>query len=144
METLTSVIYPKQYIFYEDDSKKIYKVINEIENAKPVDEYLWNPITTITEKSVQGEIYSLIQHEDERLGWVNLDKSIQIFRHEPVYYKFIDQEFENHELNIKMNNVKDYRAQFNNKILTVKSEIDYNGKKLLGVFIKNKFAGFHP
>ena len=144
MISLASIIYPKQYIFLENDDKKIYKVINDVENAKPVDEYLWSPITTITEKKVDGTVYSLIQHEDERLGWVNLEKSIQILRHEPVYYKFIDQEFENHEPNVKMGNVKDYRVQFSNKILTVKSEIEYNGEILLGVFIKNKFSGFHP
>src|SRR5699024_259790 len=144
MISLASIIYPKQYIFLANDDKKIYKVINDVENVKPVDEYLWSPITTITEKKVDGTVYSLIQHEDERLGWVNLEKSIQILRHEPVYYKFIDQEFENHELNVKMGNVKDYRVQFSNKILTVKSEIEYNGETLLGVFIKNKFSGFHP
>ncbi|SDL08639.1 hypothetical protein SAMN05216216_1211, partial [Lacicoccus qingdaonensis] len=31
MDSLKSIIYPKQYIFYEDDGRKIYKTINEVE-----------------------------------------------------------------------------------------------------------------
>src|SRR5699024_8617688 len=78
-----------------------------------------------------------------RSGWVSLNNSIQLFRFKPKSYKFIAEDFEANEINDKLNIIKDFKTHFTNKILTVKSEIEYNGKKLLGVFIKDRFFGFH-
>lgn len=143
MSELEGLNYPKQYIFLENENTKIYKKIGENEGAKAVDSYLGAPITTITEKKVDGVNYYLIQYEDERLGWVNLKNSIQIFRFEPEVYRFIDSDFKAHDINFRMGLKKDFQSHFKGKLLNVKSEIKVNGERLLSIFIKNKFYGFH-
>src|SRR5699024_12338816 len=100
-------------------------------------------ITTITEKHEDGVKYTRIQHEDERLGWINLQNSIQLFRFKDKSYMFIAEDFEANEINDKLNIVKDFKTHFTNKIVTVKSEVEYKGKKLLAVFVKDRFFGFH-
>jgi len=144
MESLETLIYPKQYIIIENDDKKIYETINAEENMKPVDEYLWAVVSVITEKNVEGITYSLFQYDDERVGWINFENSLQIFRFPAESYRFIDQEIIDTEINEKMGINKDFRTHFQNKLVTIKSEIEYDGKRLFGAFVNKKFAGFHP
>ncbi|MFD2830015.1 hypothetical protein [Corticicoccus populi] len=144
MENLESLRYSKQYILFEDEQTKIYKKINDQNSTETVDKYLWDPVTTITESIVDDEKFYLIQHDDQKLGWINLKKSIQVFRFEPETYRFLDQNFKAHEINLKIGIDKDFRTHFNNKLLTVKSEINIDGTRLFSVFVKNKFFGFHP
>lgn len=143
MKEILEYDYPKQFILHEKSETKIYRVIGEDEGSKDIDDYQYSIITTISEKKDDGVKFTQIQHEDERLGWVNLNNSIQLFRFKPKSYKFLAEDFEANEINDKLNIVKDFKTHFTNKILTVKSEIEYNGKKLLGIFIKDRFFGFH-
>lgn len=143
MKEILEYDYPKQFILHEKSGTKIYRVIGEDEGSKDIDDYQYSIITTISEKNDDGVKYTQIQHEDERLGWVSLNNSIQLFRFKPKSYKFLAEDFEANEINDKLNIVKDFKTHFTNKILTVKSEIEYNGKKLLGIFIKDRFFGFH-
>ena len=143
MKSITEYDYPKQYILIENDDTKIYKSIGEDENTEEIDEYLYKVISTIKEKIENNMKFTLIQHEDARIGWINLENSIQILRFKARYYRFTADDFIANEINDKLEIVKDFKTHFTDKLLTIKSEIDYNGKRLLGVFIKDKFFGFH-
>ena len=143
MKEILEYDYPKQYILNEKPGTKIYKVIGEDEGSEEIDDYQFSIITTITEKHEDGVKYTRIQHEDERLGWINLQNSIQLFRFKDKSYMFIAEDFEANEINDKLNIVKDFKTHFTNKIVTVKSEVEYKGKKLLAVFVKDRFFGFH-
>ena len=143
MKSITEYDYPKQYILIENDDTKIYKIIGEDENTEEIDEYLYKVISTITEKEENDMKFTLIQHEDARLGWINLENSIQILRFKTRYYRFTADDFIANEINDKLEIVKDFKTHFTDKLLTVKSEIEFNGKRLLGVFMKDKFFGFH-
>lgn len=144
METLKKLSYPKQYILIEDEKKKIYKNLNNSENVKAADEYLYGVITVIQEEEIDGEIYSEIQYDDQKLGWISLSDSLQIFRFEKEVFRFIEEDFEVASINRKMELEKDFKAHFANRLLNIKSEIYYEGDWLYGVFIKEKFFGFHP
>src|SRR5699024_10936498 len=126
MKEILEYDYPKQFILHEKSGTKIYRVIGEDEGSKDIDDYQYSIITTISEKKDDGVKFTQIQHEDERLGWVNLNNSIQLFRFKPKSYKFIAEDFEANEINDKLNIIKDFKTHFTNKILTVKSEIEYN------------------
>lgn len=143
MEKIESYDYPKQIILNEVDGTKIYKKLGNDETALEVDDYNWQIVSTITEKIHDEQLYTLIQHEDSRLGWINFRKSIQVFRFEPVISRFIDEDFEVHEINEKLGINKDFQSHFVGKLLSIKSEIVYDGQRLLGVFVKDKFFGFH-
>lgn len=143
MKSIGEYDYPKQYILNEEQGTKIYKVIGVDEGAEEIDEYQFKVVSTITEKEDGNEKYSLIQHEDQRIGWINLKNSIQIYRFKAVNSRFIRDDFIANEINDKLDIVKDFKTHFTGKILTVKSEIEYEGERLLGVFIKDKFFGFH-
>lgn len=143
MKSITEYDYPKQYILIENDNTKIYKIIGEDENTEEIDEYLYKVISTITEKEENDMKFTLIQHEDQRLGWIQLEDSIQILRFKSRYYRFTADDFKANQINDKLEIVKDFKTHFTDKLLTVKSEIEFNGKRLLGVFMKDKFFGFH-
>src|SRR5699024_3489349 len=143
MKEILEYDYHKQFILHKKSGTKIYRVIGEDESSKDIDDYQYSIITTISEKKDDGVKFTQIQHEDERLGWVNLNNSIQLFRFKPKSYKFLAEDFEANEINDKLNIVKDCKTTLFRSILTVKSEIEYNGKKLLGIFIKDRFFGFH-
>src|SRR5699024_7394942 len=143
MKSLQELSYPKQYIINENDNKKIYKSLTSDENMLHVDEYLWSVVFVISERTVDGDTYSLIQYDDERLGWINFEESIQIFRFPQEPYRFIDQEIKVNHINEKMGIKKDFRTHFQNKLVTVKAEITYDGKHLLGIFVNKNFAGIH-
>lgn len=143
MEKIQSYDYPRQIILKEKEGTKIYQKIEVDDSSVEVDDYQWQIISTITDMKVDDESYSLIQHEDSQLGWVKFTDSIQIFRFKPEISKFIDDEFEVNIINEKLNINKDFRTHFTGKLLTIKSEITYEGNRLLGVFVKDKFFGFH-
>lgn len=143
MENIKSYDYPKQIILNEEDGTKIYKKIGNDENSVEVDDYQWQVVSTITDKIYNQNVFSLIQHEDSQLGWINFKNSIQIFRFEPEISRFIDDEFEANKINEKLGINKDFRTHFTGKLLSIKSEILYEGNRLLGIFVKDKFFGFH-
>lgn len=143
MKEIVAYDYPKQFILNEEEGTKIYRSVGEDEGSKEIDDYQFTIVSTITEKYEDGIKYTQIQHEDERLGWINLQNSIQLFRFKAKSYKFIAEDFEANEINDKLNIVKDFKTHFSGKMVTVKSEIEYKGNKLLSVFVKDKFFGFH-
>src|SRR5699024_10896405 len=143
MEKIKSYDYPKQIIVNEEDGTKIYKKLENDRDAIEVDDYKWQVVSTITDKIHNQNVYSLIQHEDSQLGWINFKNSIQIFRFEPEISRFIDEEFVTNGINEKLGINKDFRTHFTGKLLSIKSEILYEGNRLLGVFVKDKFFGFH-
>lgn len=143
MEKIESYDYPRQFILKETEGTKIYKKINVDESSVEVDDYQWQVVSTINDAIVEDEIYTLIQHEDSQLGWIKFDDSIQIFRFNQKIARFIDDEFEVNTINEKLNITKDFRTHFSGKLLSIKSEITYDDKRLVGVFIKDKFFGFH-
>lgn len=144
MKKLDELNYPKQYILLENNNTDIYKSPNEKNVVSIVDEYMFNIVSTVNEQIIEDEKFYLIQHDDKKVGWIKLKDSIQIFRFKPLSGKFIDENFEVNEINNKIGLNKDFRAHFSNKILKFKSEIEYKGKRLVGVFVKDKFFGFHP
>jgi len=135
--------YPKQYILVEDKSTKIYKSLYDHLEFENVDDYVFSVVTSITQEMIGNEIWHLIQHEDTELGWIKLSNSIQIYRYQPKLYKVIESVFQPNELNERMGISKDFISHFKDNMLTVKSEITYNGEKYYSVFLKNKFHGFH-
>lgn len=143
MIDLKELNYPKQYILNEENNTEIYKSIYEKNAISLVDEYMYNVVSVVNEQIINGQKYSLIQHDDKKVGWIKFNKSIQIFRFKAISGKFIDESFEVNEINEKMGLVKDFRAHFSNKLLKFKSEIEYKGEKLVGVFVKDNFFGFH-
>lgn len=143
MKEIAEYDYPKQIILNETEGTKIYKKLGKIENALEIDDYNCQVVTTIMEKDYNNERYTLIQHEDSRLGWIKLQDSIQIFRFEPVIARFIEDEFEANIINDKLGIIKDFHSHFTGRLLTIKSEIAYKDNQLLGVFVKDKFFGFH-
>lgn len=143
MKNINKYDYPKQILLNEKLGTKIYRKLEVDENSIEVDDYQWQIVSTITDKSKEKDIYSLIQHEDTRLGWINFKESIQIFRFEPEISRFIDNQFRPNSINEKLNINKDFRTHFEGKLLSIKSEITYEGQRLLGVFVKDKFFGFH-
>src|SRR5699024_7565245 len=83
----------------KDPKKKIRKRVNS--DVEPIDiyDYLWKVITTISMQSFEGKVYHLIQHEDKKLGWIELEDSIQILRFPAQHYKVIEERFNNNEIN---------------------------------------------
>jgi len=143
MKEIKNYDYPRQIIVNEEDGTKIYKKLESDKDAVEVDDYKWQVVSTIADKIQNQSVYSLIQHEDSRLGWINFKNSIQIFRFEPEISRFIDKEFVANNINEKLGINKDFRTHFTGKLLSIKSEILYEGNRLLGVFVKDKFFGFH-
>lgn len=143
IEQLKDYNYSKQFIFNENQDKKIQKRLNSADDVLNVDDYLWNIITTVSQRVIDGERYYLIQHEDKELGWCLLEDSIQIFRFPAKHFRVIEEKFTVNELNKKMNIDKDFISHFKGKLLNVKSQVFYGDEIYYSVFIKNKFHGFH-
>src|SRR5699024_6285825 len=108
-----------------------------------INDYLVNTMTIVPIQNVEGKIYHLIQHEDKKLGWLELEDYIQIFRFPAQHYKVIEEKFSNNEINRNMNIEKDFISHFKGKLLNIKSQIMYENEIYYSVFIKNKFHGFH-
>lgn len=142
MNNLNDIVYPKRFILIENN-KKIYKSLYNDEKFENIDEYLYSIVTSVTQEKRNDEVWHLIQYEDSELGWINLKDSIQIFRFQPTIYKVIESSFQPNELNEKMGIVKDFISHFKDNMLTIKSQISYQGEKYYSVFLKNKFHGFH-
>ncbi|MBF0753087.1 hypothetical protein E4T89_02295 [Jeotgalicoccus nanhaiensis] len=136
--------YSKQYILLEKETNVILKNLKD--NSKVIDntDYQWKIVTSVTQKNYNGEMYDFIQLDDQKVGWIKLEDSIQIFRFNPRTFKLIEDKYYSDEINMKLDFEKDFYSAFEGKLLTIKSEIDYNDKKYYGVFIKDKFQGFHP
>lgn len=143
IEQIKDYNYSKQFIFNENQDKKIQKRLNSDDDVLNVDDYLWSVITTVSQRVIDGKRLSLIQHEDKELGWIELENSIQIFRFPAKHYRVIEDKFTVNELNKKMNIDKDFISHFKGKLLNVKSQVFYDGDVYYSVFIKNKFHGFH-
>src|SRR5699024_2878665 len=141
--TLDTYNYSRQFILVEDQDKKIRKRVNSDVELIDIDDYLWKVITTISMQSFEGKVYHLIQHEDKKLGWIELEDSIQILRFPAQHYKVIEERFNNNEINSNMNIEKDFISHFKGKLLNIKSQIIYNDEIYYSVFIKDKFHGFH-
>lgn len=143
MEEITKLNYPKLFILNENDNTKISKSLDSLDEKEAIKEYKWKIVSTVTEEHKDDKIYTLIQYKEKKLGWIELNSSIQIFRFEPKIYRFIDNDFIVSDINKKILINKNFKEDLSNKLLTVHSEIEYQGKKLLGIFIKNEFYGFH-
>src|SRR5699024_11211957 len=59
-------------------------------------------------------------------------------------YKLNENNYNSDDINSKLEFEKDFFSAFQDKLLTVKSEIEYQNERYFGVFIKDKFQGFHP
>src|SRR5699024_11329215 len=103
MKEILEYDYPKQFILHEKSGTKIYRVIGEDEGSKDIDDYQYSIITTISEKNDDGVKYTQIQHEDERLGWVSLNISLQLFMFKQKSYKFIAEILDSYVINNKFN-----------------------------------------
>lgn len=143
MEEIINLNYPKLFIFNESENTKILNTNNSMPNELLAKEYNWKIISSITEKNQDNENFTLIQNKDKKLGWVKLDSSIQIFRFEPRTYRIINDDFTINDINMKMLINKNFKDDLPNKLLTVRSEIEYQGERLLSIFIKDEFYGFH-
>lgn len=142
IEKLENYNYSKIYVFTEDENKKIYKRLNS-DDVIDVDDYQFKIITSVSQRNIDGKKMHLIQYEDKQLGWIDLEKSIQIFRFPARHYKVIEATFQPNDLNEKMGISKDFIAHFQNKLLNIKSQITYENEIYYSVFIKDKFHGFH-
>lgn len=141
-ENFSDYNYSKQYIFVEDDNKKILKRLNRDE-VIDTDDFQYKIVTSVSQTDVEGKKMHLLQYEDKQLGWIELEKSIQIFRFPAEHYQIIEDIFQPNELNEKMGISKDFIAHFQGKLLNIKSQITYDGELYYSVFLKNKFHGFH-
>lgn len=135
--------YPKQFILIEDEAKEVYKNLNSDQDVQNIDDYLWKVVTTITQRNVEGRVYYKLQYEDKSIGWVELEDSIQIFRHSARHFRVMEDEFSTNDINRKMGIDKDFISHFKGRLLNIKSEVFYQGERYYSVFIKNKFHGFH-
>lgn len=135
--------YSRQFILIETQNKKIRKRLKSDLELIDIDDYLWKIVTTISVQNIDGTYYHLLQHEDKKLGWLDLEDSIQIFRFPAKHYKIIEDKFSNNEINSNMNINKDFISHFKGKLLNIKSQIKFNNEVYYSVFIKNKFHGFH-
>ncbi|CAM2895396.1 hypothetical protein [Salinicoccus roseus] len=135
--------YPKQFILIEDEAKKVYKNLNSDQDVQNIDDYLWKVVTTVTQRNVEGKVYHKLQYEDKSIGWVELEDSIQIFRHSPRHFRVMEDEFSTNDINRKMGIDKDFISHFKGRLLNIKSEVFFQGERYYSVFIKNKFHGFH-
>lgn len=141
--SLIEYSYPKQFILIEDKNCKIYKSVYDDSEYENIDEYLYNIVTSVTQKKINDKIMHLLQVEDKEVGWINFQNSIQIFRFQPRQFKVIEDGFQSNRLNDLLGIKKDFISHFKNKILTIRSEITFENEKYYSVFIKNKFHGFH-
>lgn len=141
---LSNYNYSKQFILLEDELNVIMKNLKK--DSKVIDnlDFQWKIITSVTQKNYNGQLYSYIQLDDQKVGWINLQKSIQIFRFKPTSFKLIEDKYYSDELNLNLDFEKDFYSAFEGKLLTVKSELMYKGQRYYGVFLKEKFQGFHP
>lgn len=141
---LSNYNYSKQFILLEDELNVIMKNLKK--DSKVIDnlDFQWKIITSVTQKNYNDQLYSYIQLDDQKVGWLNLQKSIQIFRFKPKSFKLIEDKYYSDELNSKLDFEKDFYSAFEGKLLTVKSELMYKGQRYYGVFLKEKFQGFHP
>src|SRR5699024_7276574 len=121
--------YPKLFILNEDDNTKISKSLESLDEKEAIKEYKWKIVSTVTEEQKDDKIYTLIQYKEKKLGWIELNSSIQIFRFEPKIYRFIDNDFIVSDINKKILINKNFKEDLSNKLLTVHSEIEYQGKK---------------
>lgn len=135
--------YSRQFILVEEQNKKIRKQLKSDIELIDIDDYLWKIVTTISMQEIDGTYYHLLQYEDKKLGWLDLEGSIQIFRFPAKHFKVIEERFSNNEINSNMNIEKDFISHFKGKLLNIKSQIKFNDEVYYSVFIKNKFHGFH-
>src|SRR5699024_6726201 len=143
-EKLKNYNYSKQYILVEDNSNVILKNLKENSKIIDIEDYQWKIVTSVTCKKFQDKIYDLIQFDDQQVGWIELKSSIPICRFAPKTYKLIEDNYYSDDINSKLEFEKDFFSAFQGKLLTVKSEIEYQNERYFGVFIKDKFQGFHP
>lgn len=130
------------YIFNEDPSKKILKKLNKDELID-VDDFQFKIVTSVSQQEKDDKLMHLIQYEDKQIGWIELEESMQIFRFPAKHFQVIPEIFQPNELNEKMGIEKDFIAHFQGKLLTIKSQVNYNNEVYYSVFLKNKFHGFH-
>lgn len=135
--------YSRQFIFLEDAANTFLKTLESEDGQEQLDDYLWKIVTSVSQKEVDGKIFHMIQHEDKRLGWIELKDSLRIYRHPAEQYKVVEDIFSSNELNQKMGIEKDFISHFKERLLTVKSEVMFEDERYLSVFIKEKFHGFH-
>ncbi|HLR67004.1 MAG TPA: hypothetical protein VK105_07685 [Virgibacillus sp.] len=135
--------YSRQFILVENPKKQIRKRLKSDLELIEIDDYQWKIVSTISMQRIDDKLYHLLQYEDKKLGWLDLEDSIQIFRFPAKHYKVIEEKFSNNEVNSNMNIEKDFISHFKGKLLNVKSQITFNGETYYSVFIKDKFHGFH-
>ena len=87
--------------------------------------------------------YNLIQFDNEKLGWINLEDSIQVFRFSNRYCRIDDKHLSNNEINKKMNNQHNVLLEKTNKLLTIKSMIFFEEEQYFSVFHNEEFLGFY-
>lgn len=141
-EKIEQYDYSRLYIFIEDDNKKILKRLKR-DDLLDVDDYQYKIVTSVSQRNVDGKKLHLLQYEDKQLGWIELERSIQIFRFPVKQFQVIEGVFQPDDLNEKMGISKDFIAHFQGKILNIKSQITYADEVYYSVFLKNKFHGFH-
>lgn len=142
-EMLKNYNYSKQYILVEDNSNVILKNLKENPKIIDIEDYQWKIVTSVTSKKFQDKTYDLIQFDDQQVGWIELKSSIPIYRFASKTFKLIEDNYYSNDINSKLEFEKDFFSAFQGKLLTVKSEIEYQGERYFGVFIKEKFQGFH-
>lgn len=135
--------YPKLYIFKENNNVHIIPAKYSSEETSNVASYNYKIVTAVTEKVITGDTLSLIQYDNQAIGWVKLSESIRIYRFKPKNFYLLNDKFEPHKINEKLGLNFNYESIFKKKVLTVKSEIRYENERLFGVFVKETFCGFH-
>ncbi|MFC3900392.1 hypothetical protein [Aliicoccus persicus] len=142
IDKLKEYNYTKLYIFLENNDKKFVKRLNSDE-VIDVDEYQYKIVTSVTQKDHEGRKMHLIQYEDKKIGWIELEDSMQIFRFPAKSYQVIENKFQPNILNENMGMSKDFISHFKGKLLKIKSLVEFNDEIYFSVFIKTKFHGFH-
>ena len=130
------------YIFNEDLTKKFRKDLKKDEYID-TDDIQMKIVTSVSQKEVDDKFFHLIQYEDKKMGWIELDESIKIYRFPAKHFQVIPEIFQPTELNDLMGISKDFIAHFQGKLLSIKSQVTYKDEVYFGVFLKNKFHGFH-
>src|SRR5699024_4108219 len=134
--------YSRKILFMEDKVKKFKENIGE-SKEKEIDFGEAQIMNSIDRRQYDGNTYDLLQNDDTILGWMNLENSPQIFRFPARQCKIYDEKYFDNSINESLGKTRNYKLLFKDKIVFTKCVVTFEGEKYYGIFINNKFHGFH-
>ena len=132
------------YLFLkEKEDSPIYSIDEIEEQSGLIGSLNKKVVKCITAKRMNEQIFGLIEFNDELIGWVEIKNSMILQQIPPIDVKVSIEKFKVVPLNKTIDKKKDYLLNFSTGIFKARHVyIDDEGKKVYGLYKKNRFSGF--